>query len=181
MLMTHDFAQRRKTLQDIVCHCCLKDFWGIVYYGLIILALTGLVLRSQEVIDRLDRSKCADRHFYKYCIPIVHCPVPQTRPFKGEQFTSVFALFGYEGRFGINERFEVELFPFVVAQRANQIHRIEIGALFEHSSLLGIGHIYLSTFQYLQGRTAVCFANDKRPPTGFTLIAHHTADTYRTV
>ena len=42
------------------------------------LAVLYLMLRTEEVVDGLDRIEGGKGHFYKYCVPVAHRTIPQT-------------------------------------------------------------------------------------------------------
>ena len=52
-----------------------------------------LVSRTQQVVDCLHRIKCFNRHFHKYCVPVTHRAIPQTRKFQSLDFMAGFRFF----------------------------------------------------------------------------------------
>ena len=87
------------------------------------------MLRTQEVVNGLDRVKGADRHFNEEGIPFRHCTIPQARQLEGEQFFSVFRLLGDEARLRVYEVGEVEGLAVDIAGSAYEVHGVEVGSL----------------------------------------------------
>ena len=89
---------------------------------------------AQQIVYRLDRIKGFDRHLDKDRIPVTHRTVPQTGQFQRFQFAAVLALIGDKAGVLVHIVRQIELLAFIVLQRANQIHRIEVRALFDPSN-----------------------------------------------
>ena len=76
-------------LSRLRCKSNKKYNWGL---SPIVLFLGGLMLRAEQVVDRLDGIEGAERNLYEQSVPVTHGTVPQAGQFQSLEFTSVLGL-----------------------------------------------------------------------------------------
>ena len=109
-----------------------------------------LMLRTEQVIDRLDRIESSKGHLDHDSIPVAHGTIPQTRQFQCLQFLAVFTLVRDESCSWVNEIRQIEFLALIVTYSANQIHGVKVCTLCEHLHVLRIILVYLATLKNLQ-------------------------------
>ena len=113
----------------------------------------GLMLRAEEIVDRLHGIERAERHFNEDSVPVAHGAIPEAGEFECQQFFAVLGFVGNETGGGIDEIGQMEFFAVEVAQTTHEIDGIEVRALFEERFFARIVHVDLAALEDLERNT----------------------------
>ena len=130
---------------------------------------------SQQIVHGFHRIESCDRDFDENGDPFCHGAIPQTGKFEGFEIFAIFRLVGNKPGVWIHEFGEVERFPFIITDRAYDIHRIKVCGLIYYPFLGADVKIDLRGFDNLQ-RIAITGFNPKRSSPWFPFVFHHAAN-----
>ena len=97
-----------------------------------------LMLRTEQVVDRLDRIECIKRNLNEHCIPVAHGPVPQTWKLECLQFAPILTLFTDKPSSRVYIAHQVKSMSPIILSGTHQIYGIKVSAIFEHLDILWI-------------------------------------------
>ena len=139
------------------------------------------MLFAQQVVDGLHGIEGAERHFHEDGVPVAHGSIPQAGQLQGFQLLAVLALAADEPRGLVNKVGQVERTALVVLDSTDEVDGIEVGALGEHTLVLGIALVDLAGLQDLQADGAVLIIGEERAAARLAHVLDDAADTHRTV
>ena len=139
------------------------------------------MLLTQQVVHCLDGVERAERHLHKHGVPVAHGAIPQTRQLEGLQLLSALRLLRDETGGWVDILGQVEGLSLVVLDGADEVDRIEVGALGKHVHVLLVRLVNLAGFENLQADGAVLIVGEERTAARLTDIFHDAADAHRPV